>query len=73
MKKILYTLNVPDADGNEYAPEIRKITYPFLKAWAYKIGAEFFEITERKFPEMPPVYEKFQIYELSKEHKAYTN
>ena len=63
MKKTIYTLNVGD-----YAPKIREITYPLLKFYAKKIGAEFFEITERKYPDFPPVYEKFQIYELGKEH-----
>jgi hypothetical protein len=66
---MIYTLNVSDKpDG--YAPELRAITYPFIKNYADKIGAEFFEITERKWPEMPPVYEKFQIYELSKTNGA---
>jgi hypothetical protein len=64
MKKTIYTLNI----GN-YAPEIRELTYPLLKRYAHKIGAEFFEITERKYPQYPPVYEKFQIYDLGREHK----
>ena len=64
MRKTIYTLNI----GN-YAPEIRELTYPLMKRYAHKIGAEFFEITERKWPELPPVYEKFQIYELGREHK----
>jgi hypothetical protein len=61
MKKVLFTLNV---DG--YAPEITEHTFPLLKQYAHKIGAEFFEITERKSPEFPPVYEKLQIYDLGK-------
>jgi len=64
VKKTLFTLNVDD-----YAPEIRELTYPLLKEYAYKIGAEFFEITERKNPSMPPVYEKMQIYDLGREMK----
>lgn len=59
MKKTLFTLNV---DG--YAPEITALTYPLLKKYAYKIGADFHVITDRKFPSLPPVYEKLQIYNL---------
>jgi len=59
MKKTLFTLNV---DG--YAPGITALTYPLLKRYAHKIGAEFHVITDRKFPSLPPVYEKLQIYEL---------
>jgi hypothetical protein len=62
MKKTLFTLNV---DG--YSPEITEITYPLLKYWANKIGAEFFIIDKRKFPGWPVTYEKLQIYELAKE------
>lgn len=61
-KKTIFTLRV---DG--YAPEICEITYPLLKHYAKKIGADFYTIKERKFPEWPPVYEKLQIYELAKE------
>lgn len=60
IKKTIFTLNV-----NGYSPEIVAITYPFIKRWAKKIDAEFFEIKERKFPTFPPVYEKLQIYELA--------
>jgi len=62
IKKTVFTLNV-----NNYAPEIREITYPLLKYWAHKIGAEFYEITERKFPEWPVTYEKLQIFELGRQ------
>jgi len=62
MKKTLWTLNI-----NDYAPEIREITYPFLKGYAKKIGAEFREITERKFPDFPVSYEKMQLHELGKD------
>jgi len=61
IKKTVFTLNI----GN-YAPELTAITYPLMKAYAHKIGAEFFEITERKFPNWPLTYEKLQIYELGK-------
>jgi hypothetical protein len=60
--KIIYTLNV-----DNYAPEITAITYPLIKAYAHKIGAEFHIINQRKFPEWPVTYEKFQIYELAQE------
>lgn len=63
LKKTVYTLNIGD-----YAPEIMKLTMPLMKRWADKIGADFFTITERKFPEFPEPYEKFQIKELSKRH-----
>jgi len=62
MRKTLYTLNV---DG--YAPELCKLTYPWLEFYADKIGAKFHVISERKWPHMPPVYEKLQIYELAQE------
>jgi len=62
MKKTLYTLNVDD-----YAPDICALTYPLLKRYASKIGAEFFVITERKSPTLPPVIEKLQIYDLARE------
>ncbi|HRQ68487.1 MAG TPA: hypothetical protein P5031_07985 [Candidatus Syntrophosphaera sp.] len=64
MKKTLYTLCV-----DNYAPEITEITFPLLKHYADKIRADFYIITERKWPDWPPVYEKMQIYELSQEHK----
>ncbi len=60
MRKTLYTLNI----GN-YAPEITAMTYPLLRLYARKCGAEFCIITERKFPEWPVTYEKLQIFELA--------
>ncbi|HEY2851134.1 MAG TPA: hypothetical protein VGI97_14745 [Gemmatimonadaceae bacterium] len=62
MKKTLFTLAV---DG--YAPEITALTFPLFERYADKIGADFHIITERKFPEFPPVYEKLQIHELGRE------
>jgi hypothetical protein len=59
MKKTLFTLNV---DG--YAPEITALTYPLFKRYAHKIGADFHVITDRKYPSLPPVYEKLQIFNL---------
>jgi hypothetical protein len=65
LKKTIYTLNI----GGHYNDELTGMTYPFIKAWAYKIGAEFYEITERAFPDFPGRYEKLQIYKLGREHK----
>jgi hypothetical protein len=64
VKKTIYTLNV-----DNYSPEICKRTYPLIRAYAHKIGANFHIISERKFPEFNPVYEKLQIYELGKKHE----
>lgn len=61
IKKTVFTLSV-----DKYAPEITKLTFPYMKRYAEKIGAEFVIINERKFPDMPPVYEKLQIRELAK-------
>ena len=62
MKVSLYTLNV-----NGFSPEITDLTFPLLKRYAEKIEAEFVEIKERCYPEMPAVYEKFQIHRLMEE------
>jgi hypothetical protein len=62
IKKTLFTLCV-----NNYAPEITELTFPYLKYYAEKIGADFFVISERKFPDYPPVYEKLQIYDYGRE------
>ena len=64
--KVIYVLNV----GGNYAPEITALTYPLIHAYAHKIGAEWVEIKERKFPEWPVTYEKLQIHELAKENGA---
>lgn len=62
MKKTIFTLNI-----NNYCPEITAITYPLLKYYADKIGAQFHVITERKFPQWPITYEKLQIFQLGRE------
>jgi len=59
MKKTIYTLNV-----NGYSPKITRLTFPLLRYYANKIGADFHIIDERKFPDYPVTYEKFQIYKL---------
>ena len=65
LKKTLFTLNL---NPDEYK-EITDMTYPLLKHYANKIGADFYEIKERKFPDWPPNYEKMQIYQLGREMK----
>lgn len=61
MKKTVFTLIV---DG--FAPKLTAITLPLIERYAAKIGANFHIIGERLHPDMPPVYEKIQIYELGK-------
>ena len=66
LKKTIFTLNLnPDV----YKP-ITDLTYPLMKHYAHKIGAEFVEITERKFPEWKsPTYEKCQVWQLGQDMK----
>jgi len=64
MKKTLFTLNI-----NDYSSEITELTYPLLKYYANKIGADFYTIKDRKFPDWPVVYEKMQIFKLGQEMK----
>ena len=54
---------------NNYFPEMTKFTLPTIEAYAKKIGFEFVLITERKYLDWPPTYEKLQIYELSKDNE----
>jgi hypothetical protein len=61
-RKTIYTLNI-----NNYAPQITKLTYPLLKYYARKIGADFYVIKDRKFPEWGVTYEKLQIFELAEQ------
>lgn len=65
MKKTIYTLNI---DRN-YSKDITNFTYPLLKQYAHKIGADFYEITKRKFLDFPITYEKCQVYELGRKAK----
>jgi hypothetical protein len=62
IKKTLFTLAI----GN-YEPEICSITFPLLKRYANKIGADFYPITERKFLDWNIRYEKLQIYQLAQD------
>lgn len=60
----IYTLNI---DG--YEPQITGLTHPLMRGFCEKIGAEFYVIDSRKFPDWPVTYEKMQIYELARERK----
>lgn len=61
MTKTIFILNI-----DNFAPELTRITYPFIRVYAKRIGATIHMITERKFPDWPVTYEKIQIYELAK-------
>ena len=60
--KVIYTLVVGD-----YPKAITDLTFPLLRKYARKIGADFYVIDERKFPGWPVTYEKLQIHELAQE------
>ena len=62
LKKTIFTLKF---DG--YGSDIAELTYPYMKIYTEKSGADFVEINQRKLPEYPVIYEKFQIYELTKD------
>ncbi len=62
-KKAIWVLNI-----NNYAPEITEVTYPYIKAYAEKIGADFKQITERKWPDAPATYEKLQLHWLGENY-----
>lgn len=64
IKKTIFTLNV-----NGYAKEITDLTFPLISHYAKKIGADFYVIKDRKFPDWPITYEKLQIYQLAQEMK----
>jgi alpha-N-acetylglucosamine transferase len=60
MRTAVVTLNI-GSRGNELAA----LTHKSIRAYATKIGAEFIEITTRRFPESVRLfYEKLQIREL---------
>ncbi len=63
MQTTIYTLDI----DNNYAPELTKITRPLLEYFADRIEANLHVITERKYPDWPPVYEKMQIFDLAKQ------
>jgi hypothetical protein len=61
--KTLYTVCVDD-----YFPELTQYTIPNLERFAQRIGAKFHVISDRKYPEFPPTYEKLQIHTLGKDN-----
>src|SRR5215475_7437192 len=63
--KTLYLLNI-----DHYAPELCAMTYPLIKFYAYRIGASIRMITQRKYPDWPPVYEKLQIWDIAQREPA---
>lgn len=64
MRKALWTLNL----GLKYAPEITALTYPWMERYAKKCGMDFRIITDAKWPDLPPVYEKLQLYTLGRQY-----
>jgi len=62
LKKTIFTLAVDD-----YSEAITRYTFPFMRKYAENIGAGFFVICERRFPDWPPAYEKLQIYRIAQE------
>lgn len=60
MTKTIFLLDI----GN-FAPEVKRITLPFIQLYADRIGADIHWIKERKFPDWPVTYEKLQIHELA--------
>lgn len=60
MQKTLYTLRI-----NEYSPQICELTFPLMKHYAAKIGADFCVINERNWPNMPITFEKFQVAKMA--------
>jgi hypothetical protein len=61
--KAVFTLCV-----NNYSPEVTRLTFPFLRAYAGKIRADFHVIERRVFEGFPAVYEKLQIYRLGQDY-----
>lgn len=62
MKKALVTLDI------NYNQDITNITYPYMRKYAEKIGADFIIINQRKFPHLSPNMEKFQLYEIGENY-----
>lgn len=53
---------------DNYFPELCAYTIPNLKRYAERIGADFFEITERKSPDLYPSFEKLQVYDYAQHY-----
>lgn len=60
MTKTIFLLDI----GN-YLPQVKRLTLPFIRHYAERIGADIYTITDRKFPAWPVTYEKLQIHELA--------
>jgi hypothetical protein len=63
VKKAIWTLDI-----NNYQPEITALTYPLMKRYAQKIGADFNIITKRKFPNNDIEYERLQVHTLGEDY-----
>ncbi len=62
--KTVYTLRIDD-----FNREIYSLTEPWIRHWCKKIGAEFVEITKRRFPDFGITFEKHQVFELAKQRQ----
>tara|TARA_R100001443_G_scaffold55633_2_gene66780 strand:+ start:172 stop:834 length:663 start_codon:yes stop_codon:yes gene_type:complete len=62
MKKIIHVVNI-----NNFFPELFSLTYPTIKSYAERYSYDINIISERKFPDYPIHYEKFQVFEDGKE------
>lgn len=58
MNKLVHVVYI-----NDYFPELWKLTYPTIKAYADRIGADLNVITTRQFPQFHINYEKMQVWE----------
>jgi hypothetical protein len=56
---------------NQYRPDICALTFPNLRTYAARQDADFIVMTERKFPEWHPAYEKLQVFDVAA-HYDYT-
>lgn len=63
MRKCVHTIVI-----DNWFPEMCEITLPLIKTWANNIGADFNLISQAKFPDFPPNYEKMQIWEMGKSY-----
>lgn len=62
-RKLIITLCV-----DAYAPAITALTFPLMRSYARKIGADFAVIDSRQFAEWPAPCEKFQVYDRSRDY-----
>jgi len=59
MKKAIVTA----CYGKDYEA-MGAVTLPLIRRYAKSVGAEFIQISERKFPENPAFFEKFQLFDI---------